>query len=69
MTDDRQPTDDHGGTDDRPPVRFESRLPHGDRSPLVPIAALVLLVTIATLTSTVAVPRQGEEPAPAPPLA
>jgi hypothetical protein len=69
MTDDRRPTDDHGGTDDRPPARFESRLPHGDRSPLVPIAALVLLVTIATLTSTVALPRQGEGPALAPPLA
>jgi hypothetical protein len=68
MTDDRRPTDDHGGTDDRPPVRFESRLPHGDRAPLVPIAALVLLVTIATLTSTVAVPRQGDGPA-GPPLA
>ena len=69
MTDDRRPTNDHGGTDDRPPVRFESRLPHGDRSPLVPIAALVLLVTIATLTSTVAVPRQGNGPPQAPPLA
>jgi hypothetical protein len=45
MTDDRRPTDD------RPPVQFASHLAGGDRSPLIPIIALALLVGIASLSS------------------
>src|SRR6266576_3778195 len=54
MRDDRRPTDDRrstGPTDDRPPVQFASHLGGGDRSPLIPIIALALLVGIATLSS------------------
>jgi hypothetical protein len=56
VTDDRRPTDHEHPTDDRPIVRFESRLPRGDRSPLVPIAALGLLVAVALVTARAAAP-------------
>jgi hypothetical protein len=64
MTDDRRPTDDGRPTEDRPPASFESRLPHGDRSPLIPVAALVILVGIAVLTSRPAVSGFADGPAP-----
>ena len=51
MTDDRRTTDERGPTDDGRPIRFESRLPGRGRAPIVPIAALVLLVGIAALTA------------------
>jgi hypothetical protein len=51
MTDDRRSTDQRRPTDERPPVQFQSRLAGGDRSPLIPIAALVVLVGIAALSS------------------
>jgi hypothetical protein len=51
MTDDRRSTDQRRPTDDGPPVRFQSRLASGDRSPIIPIIALVVLVGIAALSS------------------
>ena len=56
MTDDRRPTDGGRPTDERRPVRFQSRLAGGDRSPLIPIVALVVLVGIAALSSGPAAP-------------
>ena len=54
MTDDRRSTDQP--THEGPPVRFQSRLAGGDRSPLIPIVALVVLVGIAALSSGPAAP-------------
>jgi hypothetical protein len=51
MTEDRPTTDDRRPTDDWPPVRFESHLARADRSSLIPIAALIVLVSIAALTA------------------
>ena len=51
MTDDRRSTDEGRPTDAGPPVRFQAQLPGADRSPLIPIAALVLLVGVAALTA------------------
>ena len=56
MTDDRRSTDQRRPTDEGPPVRFQSRLAGGDRSPLIPIVALVVLVGIAALSSGPAAP-------------
>jgi hypothetical protein len=69
MTDDRRRTDDDRPTDDRPPASFESRLPDGDRSPLIPVAALAILVAIAVLTSRPAMPGAADGPASAPGVA
>jgi len=69
MTDDRRPTDDGRPTDERPPASFESRLPHGDRSPLVPVAALAILVAIAVLTSRPAIPGAADGAASTPGVA
>ena len=52
MTDDRRPTDGPLTTDEPPLVRFQRKLPRGDRSPLVPVIVLVLLVAIAVLSSS-----------------
>ena len=56
MTDDRRPTDGPLTTDEPPLVRFQRKLPRGDRSPLVPVLALVLLVAIAVLSSSPPLP-------------
>ena len=67
MTDDRRPTGDRrstGPTDDRPPVQFASHLAGGDRSPLIPIVALALLVGIATLSSGQGTPGTTNRVAP-----
>src|SRR5712672_408738 len=53
--DDRRPKIDRP-TNEGPPVRFQSRLAGGDRSPLIPIVALVVLVGIAALSSGPAAP-------------
>jgi hypothetical protein len=55
MTDDRRPTDDGRPTDNRPPASFTMRLPRGARSPLIPFAALGILVAIAVATARPAV--------------
>jgi hypothetical protein len=63
MTDDRRPTGDRrspGPTGDRPPVQFASRLGGGDRTPLIPIVALALLVGIAALSSGQAAPGTAD---------
>ena len=65
MTDDLRPTDNRRPTDERPPVRFSSRLPTADSSPLIPIAALALLVAIATVTTRAAGPAIADRPGPA----
>lgn len=65
MTDDRRSTDEGRPTDAGPAVRFQSRLAGGDRSPLIPIAALALLVGIAALTAGQAAPRSTDRGAPA----
>jgi hypothetical protein len=59
MTDD-QPADDRRPTDNRPPVQFRSRLPPGDRSPLIPILGLTLLVAIAVLGARSAAPEAAD---------
>jgi hypothetical protein len=67
MTDDRRPTDDRhptGPTGDRPPVQFASHLAGGDRSPLIPIVALALLVGIAVLSSAPGAPSTTDRAAP-----
>jgi hypothetical protein len=67
MTDDRRPTGERrptGPTDDRPPVQFASHLGGGDRSPLIPIVALALLVGIATLSSGQGAPGTTDRVAP-----
>jgi hypothetical protein len=69
MTDDRRPTDDGRPTDNRPPASFTTRLPRGDRSPLVPFATLGILVAIAVATSRPAVSGANDRPASAPGVA
>ncbi len=67
MTDDRRPTDDRRSiepTIDRPPVQFASHLGGGDRSLLIPIIALALLVGIATLSSGHGAPGTTDRIAP-----
>jgi hypothetical protein len=64
MTDDRRPTDGGRPTDERRPVRFQSRLASGDRSPLIPIVALVVLVGIAALSSGPVVPSGTDVESP-----
>jgi hypothetical protein len=56
MIDDRRSTDQRRPTSEGPPVRFQSRLAGGDRSPLIPIVALVVLAGIAALSSGPAAP-------------
>jgi hypothetical protein len=69
MTDDRRPTDDGRPTDNRPPASFTMRLPRGDRSPLIPFAALGILVAIAVATSRPAVSGASDRPAAGPGIA
>jgi hypothetical protein len=67
MRDDRRPTEDRrstGSTGDRPPVQFASRLAGSDRTPLIPIVALALLVGIAALSSGPAAPGTTDQVAP-----
>jgi hypothetical protein len=56
MTDDRRRTDGPATTDEASLVRFQRKLPRGDRSPLVPVVALVLLVAVAVLSSSPPLP-------------
>lgn len=62
MTEDRRPTDDGRPTDIRPPASFTTRLPRGDRSPLIPFAALGVLVAIAVATSRSTLPGTDGRP-------